>query len=155
MTQFHLAQVNIAVGKSTLDDPVMAGFVTELDRINTLADNSKGFVWRLQTEEGDATSIKAFDDERIILNLSVWESVADLKNYVYSGDHLEILKNKKEWFVKSNIPHMALWWIPVGAMPTVAEAVEKLRLIAECGETEEAFNFVRSFAPPSVQLVEE
>lgn len=120
--QYHLAQVNIARTKAPLDDPLMRGFVEQLDPINQLADRSPGFVWRLQTEEGDATSILLFDDPHIIVNLSVWTSFEALKTYVYSGEHLSVLKSKKSWMEKLDTPSLALWWLPAGELPTPKEA---------------------------------
>jgi len=146
--EFHLAQVNIARAKGPMDSPVMRGFVDQLDRINALADRSPGFVWRLQTEEGDATSLQVFDDERIIVNMSVWESLEALKSYVYAGEHLELLKNKKSWFEKMPGPILALWWIPAGTIPTIDDAKRALRTLETLGPSAEAFSFARSFPAP-------
>lgn len=154
MTSYNLAQVNIAYGIEALDHPKMAGFVSELDRINKLADRSEGFVWRLQTEKGDATDLRIFDDEKVILNMSVWEKIEDLKNYVYSGDHLEIVKQKKNWFTKSKSAHLALWWIPAGVVPTVEDAKFRLNEIQRIGPSEVAFNFVKPFPIPIHQVAE-
>lgn len=95
MSKYQLAQVNIAKAKAPLDDPVMKGFVDQLDHINQLAENSPGFIWRLKTEDGDATAIQMFDDPLIIVNMSVWESLEALRNYAYSGEHLTALKSRK------------------------------------------------------------
>ncbi|WP_250458865.1 DUF3291 domain-containing protein [Microbulbifer litoralis] len=147
-TQFHLAQVNIGRARAPLDSPVMQGFVDQLDAINALADRSPGFVWRLQTEEGDATSLQVFDDERIIVNMSVWESLASLRDYVYSGEHLQVLKDKKQWFEKMPGPTLALWWIPAGSTPTVGDARRALDLLGERGPTAAAFTFARPQPAP-------
>lgn len=148
---FYLAQVNIARAKGPMDSPVMKGFVDQLDRINALADHSPGFVWRLQTEEGDATSLQVFADERIIVNMSVWESLEALKSYVYSGEHLEVLKNKKNWFDKMPGPILALWWIPAGTIPTVDDAKRALETLKTKGPGAAAFSFARPFPAPQVQ----
>ncbi len=149
--KFHLAQVNIARAKGPMDSPVMQGFVDQLDRINALADRSPGFVWRLQTEEGDATALQVFDDERIIVNMSVWESLEVLKSYVYAGEHLELLKNKKSWFEKMPGPILALWWIPAGTIPTIDDAKRMLQSLEARGPSAEAFSFARPFPAPQVQ----
>jgi len=154
MTTYNLAQVNIAYGIETLDHPKMAGFVSELDRINKLADRSEGFVWRLQTEKGDATDLRIFDDEKIILNMSVWKKIEDLKNYVYSGDHLEIIKKKKSWFTKPKSAHLALWWIPAGVVPTIEDAKFRLNEIQRIGPSEVAFNFAKPFPAPTYQVAD-
>ncbi|MFC6632825.1 DUF3291 domain-containing protein [Microbulbifer taiwanensis] len=146
--RFHLAQVNIGRARGPMDSPVMQGFVDQLDRINALADRSPGFVWRLQTEEGDATSLQVFDDERIIVNMSVWESLEALKSYVYSGEHLEVLKNKKHWFEKMPGPILALWWIPAGSLPAIEDGVRALQSLSANGPTAEAFSFARPFPLP-------
>ncbi len=150
--KYHLAQINIAKGLSKLDDPVMKGFVDQLDRINALADSSPGFIWRLQTEGGDATSIHAFGDEKIIVNMSVWESFQSLRDYVYSGAHLEALKNKKYWFEKIQGPVLALWWIPAGSIPSVEDGKNALEQLKNFGSTSRAFTFAKPQKVPTENL---
>ncbi|WP_211826710.1 DUF3291 domain-containing protein [Kistimonas asteriae] len=146
---YHLAQINIATAKAPLDSPVMKGFVDQLDAINALADHSPGFVWRLQTDDGDATALQVFDDERIIVNISVWESLDALKTYVYAGDHLTVLKHKKSWFEKMAGPSLALWWIPKGHIPSIADAKAVLETLKTKGPSPEAFTFAKPFPAPS------
>ena len=98
MSKPQLAQVNIARMKAPLESPVMAGFVARLDEINALADRSSGFVWRLQTGEGNATYLRPYGDDRILFNLSVWESIEHLRDYVYRSAHVEVLRNRDERF---------------------------------------------------------
>src|SRR5215831_7752287 len=100
MTNFHVAQVNIARMNAALDDPVMAGFVARLDEINALADRSPGFVWRLQTSAGNATYLRPYDDDRILFNLSVWRTIEQLKQFVYVSAHAQLLRQRREWFEK-------------------------------------------------------
>lgn len=145
---YQLAQVNIAKAKAPLDDPVMKGFVDQLDHINRLAENSPGFVWRLKTDEGDATAIQMFEDPLIIVNMSVWESLEALRNYVYSGDHLIALKSRKNWFEKLDMPALALWWVPTGRMPAIESAKIALEKIRAHGASPEAFTFAKSFPAP-------
>lgn len=147
MQKFHLAQINIAKAKAAMDSVVMKGFVDRLDEINQLADNSVGFVWRLKSEEG-ATTISAFEDPSVIVNMSVWQDLDALKNYVYKSVHLELLKAKNSWFDKMADAHQVLWWIPASHIPSVAEGKEKLRYIQEHGATEFAFNFAKNFPSP-------
>lgn len=149
--KYHLAQVNIGRARAALDSPVMKGFMDQLDAINALADRSPGFVWRLQTEEGDATSLNVFGDERIIINMSVWESLESLQQYVYSGDHLQVLKDKKNWFEKMPGPSLALWWIPAGEIPTIEDAKRALDAIGSDGPTSAAFSFARPCPAPATQ----
>ncbi|GLK88947.1 DUF3291 domain-containing protein [Pseudomonas turukhanskensis] len=148
---YHLAQVNIARTIAPLDDPLMRGFVEQLDPINQLAERSEGFVWRLQTEEGDATSIQLFADDRIIVNLSVWASFEALKNYVYSGDHLTVLKAKKSWMEKLDMPSLALWWLPVNELPTAQDAKRRLEHLAKNGPSSTVFTFARPYPAPHAQ----
>src|SRR5215467_9684073 len=102
--KLHLAQFNIGRMQGALEDQVMQGFVARLDEINALADGSPGFVWRLQTDAGNATYLRPYDDERIIVNMSVWETVEDLKNFVYRSRHSELLRSRQDWFEKLEIP---------------------------------------------------
>jgi heme-degrading monooxygenase HmoA len=145
----HLAQVNLATLRAPRDDPALAGFVAELEPVNALADGHPGFVWRLQTEDGDATAIRPFDDERVMVNLSVWESLEALRGFVYAGRHLEVLRRRREWFHRMDDPIVALWWVPAGAVPTVAEAKERLGLLARLGPTAGVFTFRAPFPEPA------
>jgi hypothetical protein len=147
---FHLAQVNIARMLAPLDDPLMAEFVAQLDEINALADRSPGFVWRLQTEAGDATYLRPYDDDRIIINLSVWESVEHLREYVFRNRHAEVLRDRGKWFSKFDGAYSALWWVPAGHIPSVLEAKERLEHLRVYGESEYTFSFKRAFPAPDV-----
>ncbi|WP_137886832.1 DUF3291 domain-containing protein [Pseudomonas sp. 2FE] len=146
--KYQLAQVNIARAKAPLDDPLMRGFVEQLEPINRLAENSPGFVWRLQTEEGDATAIKLFDDERIIVNMSVWETFEALKDYVYGGEHLALLRNKKSWMEKLDSPSLVLWWVPQGHIPSPESAKLALAALQENGPSPAAFIFTKPYPAP-------
>ena len=141
MSRYHLAQINIAKALDSMDSDVMKGFVDRLDEINDLADKSKGFIWRLQTEEGDATSIQAFDDPSLIVNMSVWENIDLLKKFVYRSMHVELIQDRDAWFNKIKNAHQVLWWIPVGHIPTVNEGKEKLELLQLNGPSKDAFTF--------------
>ncbi|HEX2909478.1 MAG TPA: DUF3291 domain-containing protein [Chloroflexia bacterium] len=145
---YHLAQINIARMRAPLEDPLMAGFVSKLDEINALAEKSSGFIWRLQTPDGNATAIKAFEGQMIIVNLTVWETLESLHHYVYRSQHSQIFRNRKEWFEPLSTPALALWWVPAGELPTVEEGKYRLQLLAEKGPTPLAFTFKASFAPP-------
>lgn len=147
MPNVHLAQINIGRLKAPLDDPSMAGFVSRLDEINALADRTPGFVWRLQTEEGNATSLRPFDDERIALNMSVWESIEALRAYVYSSAHAEVLRQRRDWFEKFERVYLALWWIPAGHIPSIDEAKARLASLEQNGPTPFAFTFKTTFTP--------
>jgi heme-degrading monooxygenase HmoA len=148
----HLAQLNVARMRAPLDDPSMADFVDNLERINKLGDASPGFVWRLQDDDGAATSYRPFDDDDIIVNLTVWESVAALRAYAYTTEHRDFLRRRREWFLPLDSPYLALWWLPEGELPTVEDAVARLAHLAERGPSERAFTFASVVEP---QLVEE
>ena len=143
----HLAQINVARLLRPLDDPATADFVAALAPVNAIADASPGFVWRLQTEGGDATAIRVADDDLVIVNLTVWESLAALRGFVFSGDHLAVLRRRREWFEKLATPASALWWIEAGALPAPDEGMARLATLAEHGPTKEAFTFAQTFEP--------
>jgi hypothetical protein len=145
---FHLAQLNIARLIAPLDAPELADFVAWLEPINALADTTPGFVWRLQTEDGDATSVRAFDDDTIIVNLSVWESVHALHAFVYRSEHNAVFARRKEWFERIEQPYLVCWWIPAGEIPTVADAVVRLEKLRSEGPTPEAFTLRSPFGVP-------
>ena len=138
----QLAQVNIARPREPLDAPLLREFVAALDPVNARADEAPGFVWRLQTDAGDATAINAFGDDSLIVNMSIWESLEALKAFVYrDAAHLAVLRRRREWFVKHAEAFQALWWIPEGHIPTVEEAEIKLAHLREHGPTPDAFTF--------------
>lgn len=142
----HIAQVNIARMLAPADSPVMADFVANLDRINALAESSIGFVWRLKSDDNNATSIKIFDDDYIIVNMSVWQNIDSLFEFVYRSAHVEIFKRRKEWFEKMMQMHMALWYVNPEHKPSTEEAKERLTYIRENGETPYAFSFKKRFS---------
>lgn len=146
----HLAQLNVALGQAVIDSPEMAEFVAHLERVNALADAAPGFVWRLQDESGDATAIRAYDDERMIVNLSVWESVEALWSFVYDGDHLAVMRRRREWFQRLPTAYVVLWWVPDGRIPTVEEAIGRLDQLEANGPTPQAFTFKQRFDAPEL-----
>ena len=145
MTRFHLAQVNIARLAAPLDSPQLADFVANLQPINAIADASPGFIWRLQTEDGDATSLRFADDEWLIVNMSVWDSVDALRNYVYRSAHADVLRRRQEWFARMSEAFVALWWIEAGALPTVDDAQQRLATLRADGPTPYAFTLKQTF----------
>jgi hypothetical protein len=151
MPGFELAQVNIALPLEPLDSPLLAEFVAQLEPVNAVADASPGFVWRLQTESGDATDIRGFADDRLIVNMSVWESLEALRAFVYSSrGHLDVMRRRREWFDRLRL-HLVLWWVPAGHRPTVAEAEERMALLDALGPSPDAFTFRRHYPPPGAE----
>lgn len=137
----HLAQCNIARLKAPIDSPVVADFVAALDPINALAEESPGFVWRLEDDSGNATSIQAFDDEMLIVNMSVWESIEALSAFTYQSAHRNVLRRRREWFEVADDASLVLWWIPEGSIPTVEDARARLEMLRRDGPSAEAFTF--------------
>lgn len=146
MTEHHLAQLNIAKMKFAIDAPELVEFVARLEDVNALADDSPGFIWRLQTEDGDATAIDHFGPEYLV-NMSVWEDVESLHDYVYRTAHNEVMARRKEWFDRMLEVYSVLWWIPAGTIPTIAEADQRLQSLRQNGPTTEAFTFKQMFPP--------
>jgi Domain of unknown function (DUF3291) len=145
---WHLAQVNVALPREPLDAPLLADFVAALAPVNAVADASPGFVWRLQTEEGDATAVRAFGDDRLIVNMSVWESLEALRAFVYGPDHAAVLRRRRQWFERLGAPETALWWVPAGTVPAIAEAEERLAHLRAHGPTPHAFTLREPTTPP-------
>jgi Domain of unknown function (DUF3291) len=152
VTRFHLAQANIGRFLAPLDSPIMEGFRTQLDPINALADQTPGFVWRLQTEDGNATAIRPYaGDDLMAVNMSVWDSLESLQQFVYKSAHVGTLRGRKQWFEQIEGPILVLWWIPAGQIPTVKEAQERLEHLKEHGPTAHAFTFRTPFPSPDGQ----
>jgi heme-degrading monooxygenase HmoA len=148
MSSYELAQLNIGIIKGPMDSPVMAEFAANLERINALAERSPGFVWRLQTEDGDATAIRPFEDENMLVNMSVWRDVESLNKYVYSSAHVDVMRRRKQWFERMSEAYLVLWWVPRGHHPSVTEAIAKLEALRTQGPSAQAFTFRQAFPPP-------
>jgi hypothetical protein len=151
--RFHVAQFNVARMRTgtALHDPVMHGFTSRLDEINAVAERSPGFVWRLQTDEGNATSIRPYEDEQIVINLTVWESIDSLSDFVYRSMHEELVRGGPEWFERLGTHSLVLWWIPAGERPTVQDGKTRLERLRAEGPTPDAFTFQTTFPPPATQ----
>ena len=148
MARYHIAQVNIGRVKAPIEDPLMSGFTRRLNEINALADRSPGFIWRLQTSEGNATYFRPYpEDDRILVNMSVWETIEELRHYVYKTAHAEMLRQREMWFERFVGMYMALWWVPAGHRPGIDEAVKRLAHLEKYGPTQFAFTFKTTFQP--------
>jgi hypothetical protein len=151
---YVLAQVNVGRLLAPMDSPLIADFAAALDPVNALADAAPGFVWRMQTEDGNATAVRGFEQDvagapgGIIINMSVWESVEALAAFVYSDEHRAVLRRRREWFSRMRDAYAALWWIPRGHIPTVGEAEDRVRQLRANGPTPRAFTLKEHFPPP-------
>ena len=158
---YTLAQVNVGRLTAPLDSQQLAAFVEALDPVNAAADAAPGFVWRLQSDDGNATSILAFewdagDSAGVIVNLSVWTSAEALEDFVYSPLHRQILRRRREFFVPMAEAYTALWWIPAGTIPTTSDAEERIRHLRAHGPSPFAFTLRHRFpAPAPARLAEE
>jgi hypothetical protein len=147
-TDWHLAQMNIATALYPFDDQRMSRFASQLDDINALADNSPGFVWRLQSEAGNATDIRVGENPLLIVNMSVWQTAEALFEFVYKSAHRWVVADRKQWFGRPDGAYQVLWWIPAGHRPTVDEGMARLALLQRSGPNAQAFTFKAKFPPP-------
>jgi hypothetical protein len=150
---WQLAQVNIGRARAATTDPIMQGFMSQLEDINALAERTPGFIWRLQTEDGDATAVRPYADERIMINLSVWADLQSLRTYVFQSAHAAVMRRRREWFERFQGIYLALWWVPSGHRPTPVEAVGRLAHLEAHGPTPFAFSFKQPFDPKGRSLV--
>jgi Domain of unknown function (DUF3291) len=142
----HLAELNIGRVKYELDDPRMADFTNNIELINGLAERSPGFVWRYVDDSGNATNTRPFADPLIIVNVSVWESVADLEHFVWQTLHKRFYGRRADWFERFEGPAVALWWVPAGHRPSMEEAVARLAHLKQHGTSDYAFDWQRASA---------
>jgi hypothetical protein len=148
---WHLAQINIGRLRAPIDDPLIAEFRDALAEINAVAERSPGFVWRLQTAEGDATALHPTGEELVIPNMSLWESAEALADFVFRSDHTPFLRRRRAWFERYESAYVALWWVPAGHIPTLGEGMERLAIVDRDGPTEKAFTFARRFPAPRAE----
>ncbi len=149
MDNFQVAEINIARMKGVnINDPIMKEFVDNIDTINAIAEGSKGFVWRMKDDSNNATDLNIFDDEQVIVNVSVWESIEDLENFMYHTFHSDFLRRRKEWFQRFGKVYTAMWWIRSGQYPTLQNAVDNLDYLEKFGATDKVFNFRIRFPKP-------
>lgn len=142
MTQ-HLAQLNIGRLIAETDDPRVAGFMDNIERINAIGKRSPGFVWMMETPDCGAgnTGAKIDGEPRLISNLTVWEDVGSLEQFVWGTVHRQFYERRAEWFEVMAEMHFVMWWVPEGHRPTLEEGLERLRLLRERGDTDEAFGW--------------
>jgi hypothetical protein len=137
----HLAQLNVGHIRFPTDDPRVAEFMGALDSINALAERSPGFVWRLQSDAGNATDIKLTADPQFIVNMSVWETPEHLEHFVWNTVHKRVYEKKSNWFEAMSTPHFVMWWVPAGHIPTPDEALARLEHLTRHGPSDHAFGW--------------
>ena len=149
MTNYQIAQINIARMKGVnITDPIMKEFVDNLNNVNALAESSAGFIWRLKDDTNNATNLNPYDDEQVIINVSVWKNIETLEAFVHKTFHTDFLKRRKEWFKAFGKAYTAMWWVPNGHFPTIQEAVDKLDYLQKNGATEFVFDFKKKYSAP-------
>lgn len=152
-TSHALAQVNIGRLLAPLESEQLAGFVAALEPVNALADAAPGFGWRLTGGDGnDATSERIFGEQDLLLNMSVWRDLESLSDFVFRGAHVEVMRQRRLWFAPMTEVYTALWWVPVGSLPTIADAEERILHLREHGPTSFAFTFRVPFPEPELQV---
>ena len=137
----HLAQINVARGFAAIDAPQMRAFAERIDAVNAIAERSEGFVWRMTGETGQATDIRYTSDPKDLLNVSVWQTPQHLAHFVFNTGHRKVYQRKDEWFEEPKAPSFAMWWIPIGHIPSVEEALERLQHLKDQGPSENAFGW--------------
>jgi len=147
---WHIAQMNVGTTLYPTNDPRIAEFMNALDEINAMADAAPGFVWRLQSEGGNATDIILTDNPLFIVNMSVWQSVESLFDFVYRTSHRSIMTKRRNWFEKPDGAYQVLWWIPAGTTPTPQQGLERLRWLDHHGPSSYAFTFREKYPPPGI-----
>lgn len=145
---WHVAQINIATALYPHDDHRMNRFFEQLDDVNSLADGSPGFIWRLQSETGNATDIRVDDNPLLIVNMSVWQSVEALFDFAYKSAHRNVMTDRRRWFERPEGAYQALWWVPAGHRPSVEEGMARLALLQASRPGPLAFTFKKKFPPP-------
>ena len=146
---YQIAEINVARMKGVnINDPIMREFEVNLVKVNELAESSAGFVWRLKDDNNNATGFNPYNDEQVIINVSVWESIETLEHYVYKTFHTDFLKRRREWFHSYGKAYTAMWWVPAGQFPTMQEAVDRLDYLQKHGASEFVFDFRNKFPRP-------
>jgi hypothetical protein len=148
MTEWHIAQLNVGRTLAPPDSPQLAEFMAALDAINAQADTTPGFVWRLQSDSGNATDILVSSDPNFLINMSVWSNLEALFEFVYRSAHTQVMVRRRQWFERPTQAYMVLWWVPAGHIPSPAEALERLEHLRSHGPTPHAFTFSQRYPAP-------
>ena len=148
MSEWHIVQLNVGRILAPTDSAQLAEFMAALDEINARADATPGFIWRLQSDSGNATDIRVSEDPNFLVNMSVWASIEPLFEFVYRSAHTAVMARRRHWFEKPTEAYQVLWWVPAGHVPSVREALDRLDHVRRHGPTPQAFTFSRRYPPP-------
>jgi hypothetical protein len=143
-TKMHLAELNVGRLLAPTDDPRVAEFMAALDRVNGMGKRMPGFVWMMEGsgEPGTGnTEAKIGGDPQYVSNLTVWESVETLENFVWNTVHRAFYERRQEWFEVLGKMHFVMWWVPAGHRPTLDEALERLEHLRAHGDSDHAFGW--------------
>lgn len=146
--RWQLAQINVGRLVAPEGDPRVQPFFDALDEVNAIADAAPGFVWRLQSDGGNATDIQPTPDPLLIVNMSVWSDLDALTGFVYRSGHSVPLSRRRDYFEPFGSVFAALWWVPVGHRPAIEEGLSRLWMIDRFGPSPMAFTFASRFAAP-------
>ncbi len=152
MTTYHLAQLNLGLFRAPLDSDEMAEFRRALDPINAIAESTPGFVWRLKDPDGAPSSfveVPDADDPLMAPNMSVWESKAALNHFMFKSGHASYMRRRSEWFQRQETAFNVLWWLPAGEIPTLSDAVRRLRHYEANGPSRVGFGLRDEIGPPT------
>tara|TARA_R110002051_G_scaffold14460_10_gene46903 strand:- start:3495 stop:4037 length:543 start_codon:yes stop_codon:yes gene_type:complete len=151
--KYHLAELNIGRLRAPKDDPRVADFINNLDRINGLGKRMPGFIWMMEGEAGQGNTATAINgDPQFIPNLTVWENSDTLETFVFNTLHAKFMNRRAEWFTVLDQMHFAMWWVPAGHKPTLQEALLRLETLRRDGDTAQAFgwDYLRANPAPPV-----
>jgi len=156
MTDWHIAQMNVATALYDMHDGRIRQFVDRLDAVNALAEGSPGFVWRLQSDAGSAIDIQTTENPRFIINMSVWSDVESLFDFAYKSSHRLVMAKRREWFQRPEGDYQVLWWVRAGHHPTAEEGLSRLDHLNRNGPSATAFTFKAKYPPPgSIEVPED
>jgi len=147
--RYHLAELNIAEALHPMDDARMDGFTSRINAINAMSDRADGFVWRLVDDDPDtdgALDFRPFLNPNMLVNMSVWQDVQSLYQFVYKTVHAKLISDRKDWFSLLRSHSTVLWWIEAGTVPTIEEAKAKLEQLDKTGPSPDAFTFANTFS---------
>ena len=144
---YYIAQANYSQWKPDVSQNLMKDFLSQVEAVHSAAEISKGYVWHYDYDPHSKMLDELFGIERIIFNMTVWETIEDLKDFAFKNLHSEVMKRRAEWFNQQPGNTTVLWWIEQQNRPTAQEAKNKFDMLDELGPTRNSFNFSTLFDP--------